>query len=191
MSFPDDSLGLNILSAFQVHVSFTPRAARERSQILSPVDATASTSLWIQPPNLQEECLQAPAASTVYNEALIYSQLASLCFREGFSTVKGFFFSFFLVKHITSSILIIFPFLPALYYSPDNVFLMFDLVGFIDFCKYMLMTATTTSWNKLRQQQQQQKTTKKVMAPARNIPEVRRLIFSRCWCHEREGKGHL
>lgn len=79
-------------------------------------------------------------------------------FQIGVFHCQGFFFS---VKHITSPILIIFPFLPALYYSPDNVFLMFDLVGLIDFCKYMLMTATTISWNKLRQQQQKNKQKKK------------------------------
>lgn len=131
------ALGLNILSAFQVQPSFRPRAAAERSQILSPVDATASTSLWIQPPNLQEERPQAPPAVAVDSEALIYSHTASLCFREGFSTVIGlfslFFFFFFLqVKHITSLRPYCFsiPFLSApRHHDPDNVFLMLDLDG--------------------------------------------------------------
>lgn len=130
------ALGLNIPSAFQVQPSFRPRAAAERSQILSPVDATASTSLWIQPPNLQEERPQAPAAVAVDSEALIYSHTASLCFREGFSTVIGLFFLLLLLllsssqTHHKPSPLLFFHFSPPhVTTNPDNVFLMLDLDG--------------------------------------------------------------
>ena len=65
--------------AIRFHIYFPPQAVRDGSQIISPVGATASISLYSQLPNLQEGCLQAPAVSGVDNGALIYSQ-APLCF---------------------------------------------------------------------------------------------------------------
>lgn len=113
---------------------FSPSGSSRESQILSPVDATASTSLWIQPPHLQEERPQAPAAEAVDSEALIYSHTTSLCFREGFSTVIGLFFlAIFLSSsqtHHKPFALIVFPFLPLPHHHrPDNVYLMLNLDG--------------------------------------------------------------